>query len=318
MKRLHHIIVGLIVTTLQVTALQVAVAQDIYIPVVSKGYQHEFWQTVKKGSEAAAEELGIRTSFVGPADETQIAQQIQLMEDVLIQKPNAILLSALDKNALVPIVETAHGRDIVVATFDSGISSDIPVTFVATNNRSAGAVAANEMAKLINNKGKVGIIAHVAGTTTAIERSEGFSAEMKAKYPEIVVLETQYSDGDPQKALDKTIDMVRANPDLVAIYATNEGSTLGVANAVQSNQLVGKIVVIGFDSTEAIIDFANQGVIQGFIVQDPFQMGYQGIKALHAAIKGEKIEQQIDVPAGFVTKANMQEPAIQKLLHPIQ
>ena len=308
----------LIASMLLVSTAQTSLAQDIYIPVVSKGYQHEFWQTVKKGSEAAAKELGIRTSFVGPADETQIAQQIQLMEDVLIQNPKAILLSALDANALVPIVETAHARGIVVATFDSGINSDLPVTFVATNNRAAGGVAADEMAKLINNQGKVGIIAHVAGTTTAIERSEGFIARIKEKYPKITILDTQYSDGDPQKALDKTIDMVRANPDLLAIYATNEGATLGVANAIQSNQLTGKIKVIGFDSTEAIIDFVNNDVIQGFIVQDPFQMGYQGMVALNKALKGESLDKQVDVPAGFVTKENMNQPDIQKLLFPLK
>ncbi len=308
----------LIASMLLVSTAQTSLAQDIYIPVVSKGYQHEFWQTVKKGSEAAAKELGIRTSFVGPADETQIAQQIQLMEDVLIQNPKAILLSALDTNALVPIVETAHARGIVVATFDSGINSDLPVTFVATNNRAAGGVAADEMAKLINNQGKVGIIAHVAGTTTAIERSEGFIARIKEKYPKITILDTQYSDGDPQKALDKTIDMVRANPDLLAIYATNEGATLGVANAIQSNQLTGKIKVIGFDSTEAIIDFVNNDVIQGFIVQDPFQMGYQGMVALNKALKGESLDKQVDVPAGFVTKENMNQPDIQKLLFPLK
>ncbi|GBU09143.1 LacI family transcriptional regulator [Gammaproteobacteria bacterium] len=295
-----------------------ASAQDIYIPVVSKGYQHEFWQTVKKGSEAAAKEFNIRTNFVGPADETQVAQQIQLMEDMLIQNPKAILLSSLDVNALIPIVETAHSRGIIVATFDSGIASDLPVTFVATNNRSAGAVAADEMAKLIDQKGIVGIIAHVAGTSTAIERSEGFINRMKEKYPDITVLATQYSDGDPQKAMDKTIDMIRANTGLVGIYATNEGATLGVANAIQSNKLENKIKVIGFDSTEAIIDFVNQGIIQGFIVQDPFQMGYQGIKALSLALKGEPIEKQIDVAAGFVTKENMQDPVIQKLLYPLQ
>ena len=308
----------LIASMLLVSTAQTSLAQDIYIPVVSKGYQHEFWQTVKKGSEAAAKELGIRTSFVGPADETQIAQQIQLMEDVLIQNPKAILLSALDANALVPIVETAHARGIVVATFDSGIYSDLPVTFVATNNRAAGGVAADEMAKLINNQGKVGIIAHVAGTTTAIERSEGFIALIKEKHPKITILDTQYSDGDPQKALDKTIDMVRANPDLLAIYATNEGATLGVANAIQSNQLTGKIKVIGFDSTEAIIDFVNNDVIQGFIVQDPFHMGYQGMVALSKALKGESLDKQVDVPAGFVTKKNMNQPDIQKLLFPLK
>lgn len=250
-------------------------AKDMNLPVVSKGFQHEFWQTVKMGTEAAAKELGDKTSYVGPADETQIAEQIQLVENAMAQKPNGLLLAALDANALAPLVETANSRGIKVVTFDSGVNSDIPVSFVATNNRKAGAEAADALAAEVGSKGKVGIIAHVAGTSSAIERSEGFIARMKEKYPDIQVLPVQYSDGDPQKAMDKTIDMIRANPDIAGIYGTNEGSTLGVANAIDSQNLKGKVKVIGFDSTEAIIAFLKSGVIQGFVVQDAYQIGYQ-------------------------------------------
>lgn len=160
-------------------------AKDMNLPVVSKGFQHEFWQTVKMGTEAAAKELGDKTSYVGPADETQIAEQIQLVENAMAQKPNGLLLAALDANALAPLVETANSRGIKVVTFDSGVNSDIPVSFVATNNRKAGAEAADALAAEVGNKGKVGIIAHVAGTSSAIERSEGFIARMKEKYPDI-------------------------------------------------------------------------------------------------------------------------------------
>ena len=268
------------------------------------------------GTEAAAKELGDKTSYVGPADETQIAEQIQLVENAMAQKPNGLLLAALDANALAPLVETANSRGIKVVTFDSGVNSDIPVSFVATNNRKAGAEAADALAAQVNNKGKVGIIAHVAGTSSAIERSEGFIARMKEKYPDIKVLPVQYSDGDPQKAMDKTIDMIQANPDLAGIYGTNEGSTLGVANAIDSQNLKGKVKVIGFDSTEAIIHFLNTGVIQGFVVQDAYQIGYQGIKTLNAALSGQTVAKEIDIPVKFVSAQNINTPEIDKLLHP--
>lgn len=293
-----------------------ALAKDFNLPVVSKGFQHEFWQTVKMGTEAAAKEMGDKTSYVGPADETQIAEQIQLVENVMAQKPNGLLLAALDANALAPLVETANSRGIKVVTFDSGVNSDIPVSFVATNNRTAGAQAADALAQQVNNKGKVGIIAHVAGTSSAIERSEGFMARMKEKYPDIKVLPVQYSDGDPQKAMDKTIDMIQANPDLAGIYATNEGATLGVANAIDSQSLKGKVKVIGFDSTEAIINFLKSGVIQGFVVQDAYQIGYQGLKALNAALSGQTVPKEIDIPVKFVNAQNINTPEIEKLLHP--
>ena len=294
-----------------------ALAKDFNLPVVSKGFQHEFWQTVKMGTEAAAKELGDKTSYVGPADETQIAEQIQLVENTMAQKPNGLLLAALDANALAPLVETANSRNIKVVTFDSGVDSPIPASFVATNNRKAGAEAADALAEQVGGKGKVGIIAHVAGTTSAIERSEGFAERMKEKYPEIKVLPVQYSDGDPQKAMDKTIDMVQANPDLAGIYATNEGSTLGVANAIDSQSLKGKVKVIGFDSTEAIVSFLKNGVIQGFMVQDAWQIGYQGIKALDAVLSGKTVPKQIDIPVKYVNAKNINTPEVDKLLYPL-
>ncbi|MDU1432159.1 MAG: substrate-binding domain-containing protein [Citrobacter freundii] len=215
-------------------------AKDMNLPVVSKGFQHEFWQTVKMGTEAAAKELGDKTSYVGPADETQIAEQIQLVENAMAQKPNGLLLAALDANALAPLVETANSRGIKVVTFDSGVNS----------------------------------------------------------------------------AMDKTIDMIQANPDIAGIYGTNEGSTLGVANAIDSQNLKGKVKVIGFDSTEAIIAFLKSGVIQGFVVQDAYQIGYQGIKTLNAAVSGQSVPKEIDIPVKFVSAKNIDTPEIDKLLHP--
>lgn len=303
--------------TLIVMLTSAAWAKDFTLSVISKGYQHEFWQTVRLGTEAAAKELGDKTRFIGPSDETQIAQQIQLMEDALAKKPHGILLAALDENALEPLVETASRQGVKIVTFDSNVNSSIPASFVATNNRAAGAVAADELAKVIGDKGKVGIIAHVAGTSSAIERSEGFIQQIKQKYPAIQMLPVQYSDGDPQKAIDKTIDMMRANPDLVGVYATNEGATLGVANAIESQNMAGKIKVIGFDSTEAIINFLNQGVLQGFVVQDAWQIGYQGIKALDSVISGQEVAKKIDIPVKFVNAQNLHHPEIQQLLYPM-
>ena len=290
--------------------------EDIYIPVVSKGYQHEFWQTVKLGSDTAAKELGVKTSFVGPADETQISQQIQLMEDMMARQPDAILLAALDSNALVLPVEDAKTRGIEIATFDSGINSDIPKSFIATNNIKAGGDVAMVLGKLLGGKGKVGIVAHVAGTQSAIQRSEGFINAMTQYYPNIKLLDVQYSDGDPQKAMDKTIDMYRANPDLAAVYATNEGATLGVANAIDSMDLSGKVKVVGFDSTEGIISFLKAGTIQGFVVQDAYQIGYQGLRTLYNVLEGKKVPSVIDIPVKVITAKNIDSPEMQTLLFP--
>lgn len=291
--------------------------KEIYLPVVSKGFMHEFWQTVKMGSDAAAEELNVKTSFVGPSDETQIDQQIQLIENTLAKKPNGLLLAALDGNALIPSVNRMHAKNVSIVTFDSGVNSDIPSAFVATNNKKAGAMAAAEVGRLLNGKGKVGIVAHVAGTTSAIDRVDGFVEHMKANYPNIVLLDPLYSDGDPQKAMNQTMDITRANPDLAAVYGTNEGSSMGVATAIQSMGKKDKIKVVGFDSSEAIVNFVETGVMQAAVVQDAYSIGYIGLKTLHQVMNGEKVEKLIDVPAVLVTGDNLRDARIQKVINPL-
>lgn len=290
---------------------------DTYIAVISKGFQHEFWQTVKLGCDKAEEELGIKVTFEGPQDETMIDEQIAMVENAIAKQATGILLAALDSEALVPVIEKAKEAGIPVITFDSDVSSSTPLSFVATDNRVAGAIAAKELAKMLDNKGKVGVVAHNAGTSTAIERRDGFIEELEMNYPDIEIVGVQYSDGDHQKALEKATDMMSAHPDLAAIYATNEGAAMGVATAVREKDKAGEVKVIGFDSSEGEIEFLEEGVIQGFVVQNPFNMGYIGVKTLYDAINGEKVKERIDTGATFVSKENIETEEIQKLLYPL-
>ncbi len=292
-------------------------AKDVYIAVISKGFQHEFWQTVKLGSDTASDELGIRSTFEGPADESKIAEQINMVENAITKRADAILLAALDTEALIPVVQKANKKGIPVVMFDSNINSNIPISFVATDNKAAGALAAEKLGILLNGKGKVGIVAHNASTSTAQQRRDGFIEKMKANYPGIKLLKTVYSDGDHQKAMDKSTDMMQSNPDLAAIYATNEGSAIGVATAVEAKGKVGKVKVVGFDSSEAEIGFLKDGVVEGFVVQNPFNMGYLGVKALYNVLEGKSIESRIDTGATFVTIDNLNTTKVQKLLNPL-
>jgi len=291
--------------------------QKKYIAVISKGFQHEFWQTVKLGSEKAAKEVGVKSTFEGPANESMIAEQIDMVENAITKKADAILLAALDTEALISVVEKAKSKGIPVVMFDSNINSDIPLSFIATDNKQAGKVAAMKLGALLNGKGKVGIVAHNAGTSTAQQRRDGFIEGMKESFLEIKILPVVYSDGDHQKAMDKSTDMMQSNPDLAAIYATNEGAAIGVATAVAAKGKTGKIKVVGFDSSEAEIGFLKDRVVEGFVVQNPFNMGYLGIKALNDVLNGKTISKRIDTGATFVTLENLETDKIQKLLYPL-
>lgn len=218
-----------------------------YVAVISKGWQHEFWKTVEQGAIKAGEETGVKVTFEGPDDETMVDKQIEMVENAITKNTDAIMIAPLDSKAFPPLVQKAEEKGILVLTFDSNIDSDIQKSFIATDNKAAGKIAAIETAKEIGGKGKVAIVAHNEGTTTAQQRRDGFIEEIEANHPDIEIVSVQYSDGDHAKALQKATDIMTSNPDLKAIYATNEGAAIGLATAVKEKGKSDSIKVIGFD-----------------------------------------------------------------------
>lgn len=290
---------------------------DTYIAVISKGYQHEFWKTVEQGTQKAAEELGIKVTFEGPDSETEVDRQIEMVENAITKQAKAIMLAPLDNKALLPVVQKAEEKGIPVITFDSDLDSDIQKSFVATDNKAAGAIAAKEMSKRIGGKGKVAIVAHNEGTSTAQERRDGFKEEIEKNHKDIEIVSIQYSDGDHALALAKATDIMTANPDLKGLYATNEGAVVGVATAVKEKGKLDDITLIGFDSSDQEIAFLKEKVIDGFVVQNPYNMGYLGVKAANDVLEGKSVEKRIDTGATYVSLDNFENDDIQKLLYPL-
>ncbi len=160
-----------------------ASAQDkIYIPLISKGFQHQFWQAVKAGADKAAAEFGVEVTFEGPDNETMVDKQIDMLTAALAKKPQAIGFAALDTQAATPLLKQAQEAKIPVIAFDSGVDNDIPVTTVTTNNIAAASLAADKMAELIGGKGKVALVVHDQTSRTGIDRRDGFVNRVKEKY----------------------------------------------------------------------------------------------------------------------------------------
>jgi ribose transport system substrate-binding protein len=297
-----------------------AAPKDIKIEVICMGFQHEYWQTVRMGTEKAAKEIGIVVPFYGPELETQVDVRIGMFENSIAKKVDGILLAPCDSEALVPLVEKATRQGIVVATFDTDINkTDNRISFIATDNYAAGKLAGENAGRILGGKGKVMVLGHLAGTMDTRERLDGFIDVIKAKYPGIQLLETVYGDGDQQKSLDKATDIMRSNPDLAGIYATNEGGAVGVALAVEQAKKTGKVKIIGFDSSEQEIDFLQRGVITGFVVQNPFQIGYLAVKTLYEHLAGiKKAPPRIDTGVVWVDMKNFDQPDIQKILYPLK
>lgn len=316
MKKIIFCFVVLAISITSVFAAGSSADGKVRIGVISKGYQHDFWRTVASGVQAAATEFGVETYFIGPEKETEISKQISMVENAINKKVNAIALAALDTKALMPVSKKAMDAGIPLVTFDSGIGGDYSQSFIATDNIEGGRIGARELVKLIGKKGKVIIIAHNAGTSTAIDREKG-AMEILKKYPNIKLLNTQYSDGDISKALAITQDIIVANPDLKGVFATNEGSARGVARAIEEKKMQGKIALVGYDASEDQIRHIKNGTMNGTVVQDPFNMGYLSVKTIVDILAGKKVSPRIDTGATYVSLKNLKEPKIQKLLYPL-
>ena len=286
-----------------------------YIPVISKGFQHQFWQAVKQGSEKAAKDYNVDITFEGPENETQVDKQIEMLQTALDKKPAAICFAALDSKAAIPLLQKAKDANIPVVGFDSGVDSDIPVTTAATDNIAAAALAADKMAALINNEGEVAIIAHDQTSRTGIDRVKGFTDEIKSKYPNITIVDTQYGGGDQLKSTDLAKAIIQAHPNLKGFFGANEGSIIGVLNGVKESNKDGKIVVIGYDSGQQQLDSIRSGVEAGAITQDPIGIGYKCVEAAVKAIKGESLPKTIDTGFHWYDKTNIDSPDIQPLLY---
>lgn len=292
-----------------------AMAQDkMLVPLISKGFQHQFWQAVKTGAEKAGEELGVTVTFEGPDNETQVDKQLDMLAAALANKPAAIGFAALDSQAAIPLLRQAQEAKIPVIAFDSGVDSDIPVATAATNNVAAAALAADKMAELLGGKGKVAVVAHDQTSRTGIDRRDGFVNRMKEGHPEIEIVAIEYGGGDHLKSTEITKALLAANPDLNGIFGTNEGSAIGVVNGVRELGTQG-LTVVGYDSGKAQTDAIRNGQMAGAITQNPVGIGYETVKAAVAAAKGEKVEPNIDTGFFWYDKTNIDSPEIAAVLY---
>ena len=287
----------------------------LYIPVISKGFQHQFWQAVKLGSENAAKDLNVDITFEGPESEAMVDKQVEMFQTALDKKPAAICLAAVDSKAFQPLLEKAKAAGIPVIGFDSGVDSDIPVTTATTDNVAAAALAADKMVELIGGEGEVAIIAHDQTSRTGIDRVKGFTDQIKAKYPKVTIVDTQYGAGDQLKSTDLAKAIIQAHPNLKGFFGANEGSIIGVLNAAKELNMEGKLKIIGYDSGQQQMDAIRSGAESGAITQNPIGIGYKCVEAAVKAYNHETLPKVIDTGFMWYDKTNIDDPKIQAVLY---
>jgi ribose transport system substrate-binding protein len=296
-----------------VGAIGLAHADEPYIPLISKGFQHQFWQAVKSGAEQSAKENNVRITFEGPETEAMVDKQIDMLSAALAKKPAALGIAALDSKAAIPLLKRAQNSKIPIIAFDSGVDSTIPLTTCATDNVAAAALAADKMAELIGNSGEVGVIVHDQTSRTGVDRRDGFLNEMKSKHPGIKIVSVQYGGGDHLKSAEIAKAMIQANPNIKGIFGANEGSAEGAAIGVKESGK--KLVLIGYDSGKEQKEDINSGLMAGAITQNPVGIGKCVVDSAVKALKGEKLPKKVDTGFYWYDKSNMNDPKISAVLY---
>ena len=291
----------------------------IKIAVVPKAIGFDFWEKVRVGAQCAGDkQKDVDLQWDGVSSESDVSGQQSLLQDMLAQgNVKGLVYAATDAKALSEITKTAQGQGTTVVNMDSGTTPQPPdVPVFATNNVAAAEQGTDELAKQLGGKGKVAFIEFQAGTSTNETRGQGFKNGL-AKHPGLQLVAQQSSDSDYNKALQVTQDILTANPDLNGIYAANEPSVLGAAEAVRQAGKAGKVKIVGWDTSEGQIKALREGVITGLIAQNPFKMGHDAVTAAIAKIRGSgAAPASTDTGSTFITKENLDSPEVQKLLKP--
>jgi ribose transport system substrate-binding protein len=295
------------------------------IAVMVKSLESDFWQIVLDGADKAAEDLKseIHITHYGAKVELDFDEQIGVLENIINSQPDAIVVAAVNQDILVPQIEQAMDAGIPVILIDSNVSSDTYVSFLRTDNKQGGVIVAEDMVKQWETMGidprgkKVQVIQAAAGVPSISDREEGFRSKLQELVPDIRFLETQYTDNDINTTMSTMDNVITANStDLVGVFATNNTTGIGIARSIAERGIKDKCVGMAFDAEKEEVDAVNEGALKGFVVQDPWGMGYLGVATALKYLKGENVDKDVDTGATLVTKDNINDPAIAALIDP--
>ena len=297
-----------------------AQAQKPTIPIIVKDTTSFYWQIVLAGARQAGMDLNVNVQELGAQSEADINGQIGILENAVSSNPAAVVISPTQFAALGPAITEAAQR-VKVIGIDSAADSKAFTSFLTTDNVQGGRAAADALAAAITEQygaaeGEVALITSLPGVGSLDQRAKGFKEQLAAKYPKLKLTADRVADGQPTTGLNIMTDLITANPNLRGVFASNLIMAQGAGQAIAENNMGEKIKLIGFDNDERLVSFLKEGVIAALVVQDPYRMGYDGVKTALAASKGEAVPAEVDTGVNVITKANMDDPRSQELLNP--
>jgi ribose transport system substrate-binding protein len=286
------------------------------VAVIPKGTAHVFWQSVHAGAAAAGQDFKLEILWDGPPNETDFSRQLEIFDSMMNRHVDGIVVAAADKTILNASLDRAAKANVPVVVFDSGLDSTNYVSFVATNNYQAGQMAGRKLAELIGGKGAVAVVANAPGSVSTMDRERGFHDAIEKEFPGIKIVAEQFSMSNRAKAMASAENILTAHPEIVGIFGSSEPSSVGIAQALKSRGLAGKMRFVAFDSSEGLVEDLSAGVIDALVAQDPFKIGYEGVRAVNEKLNGGTPQKQIDLTAAVITKADLGKEDVRKLLHP--
>ena len=297
--------------------------KPLRIAFVPKGTTHEFWRTIHAGAVKAQRDLAARGIAVeilwkGPLREDDREQQVQVVESFASQGVDGIVLAPLDEKALVRPVEEAKRLGVPTVIVDSALASDQIVSFVATDNVKGGEMGADELGRLMDGKGKVLLLRYQEGSASTTAREEGFLSRLKAAWPGLELLVAdQYAGATVDTAKRASENLLnRHGRDIQGVFVVNETATVGMLLALQDAGLAGRVKLVGFDGTPALVSGMRAGQVHGFVLQNPFRMAALGVETMVDHLLGKPVPKRVDTGVIVVTPANLDKPEVQELLKP--
>ena len=284
------------------------------IAVIPKGNADLFWQSVHAGAVKAGREASVDILWNGPANESDYTSQLQIVEAMINKHVDAIALAPSDRQAMVRVVERAANEKVPMIIFDSGVDTEQFVSQIATDNYKAGQMAGDRMGKILGGKGNVVIVAVKPGAASTEAREKGFEDTIHQQFPGIKILDKRYGQAVVATSLTVAENMLTAHPDLDGIFASNESGTIGSAQALRSRH--GKVKLVGFDWSPALLDDLSSGLIDSLVIQNPFEMGYQAITTAIKHLDGQPVTKIVDMAPRLIDRQNLNDPDVQTQLHP--
>ena len=287
------------------------------IAVIPKGTLGPFWKSVHAGAVKAARELDVEITWKGPIKEDDREEQVQIMENFIAAKVDAIVLAPLDDRALVLPVREAKDRGIPTIVIDSGLDGEFHESYISTDNYKGGVLAAERIGELTGGKGKVIVLRYLEGSASTSRREAGFLNTIVEKYPDIEILsDNQYSGATTDSAVRAAENLLNRFGDVDAFFGPNDTSAFGILRAVQGAGRDGDIFIVGFDTLDKLLEAMSGGTVHGLAVQNPFMMGYLGVRTACDFLQGRPVEKRIDTGVIMATGQNMNDPDVRQLLYP--